>query len=101
VLNRSQVGVETNFFDLGGHSLLATKIVARAAKLFKVRIPLRRFFEHPTIRAFAAWLIVSESKPGITDAIASALLRISAMTPEERQQHRDAAAARNANQGTT
>ena len=45
VLKLEQVGVHDNFFELGGHSLLATQVVARLAKLLKLDLPLRRFFE--------------------------------------------------------
>ena len=51
-----QVGVHDNFFELGGHSLLATQVVARLAKLLKLDLPLRRFFETATVSALAAEL---------------------------------------------
>src|SRR5262249_19374191 len=49
VLGRSGFGVRNNFFDLGGHSLLATQIVSRISATFKVDLPVRSVFEHPTI----------------------------------------------------
>src|SRR5262249_51814269 len=54
VLNVKQVGVHDNFFELGGNLLLAMQVVARLSKLLKVDLPLRRFFETPTISALAA-----------------------------------------------
>ncbi|MEJ8813363.1 amino acid adenylation domain-containing protein [Variovorax ureilyticus] len=54
VLGRSGFGVRNNFFDLGGHSLLATQIVSRIGATFKVDVPVRSLFEHPTIEALAA-----------------------------------------------
>ena len=56
VLKLEQVGVHDNFFELGGHSLLATQVVARLAKLLKLDLPLRRFFETATVSALAAEL---------------------------------------------
>ena len=56
VLKLEQVGVHDNFFELGGHSLLATQVVARLAKLLKVDLSLRRFFETATVSALAAEL---------------------------------------------
>ncbi|MDM0111295.1 amino acid adenylation domain-containing protein [Variovorax sp. J22R133] len=53
VLGKSGFGIRTNFFDLGGHSLLATQIVSRVRSLFKVDLPLRSMFEHPTIEGQA------------------------------------------------
>ena len=49
LLGTSRVGIHDNFFALGGHSLLATQIVSRVRKFFKADIPLRLFFENPTI----------------------------------------------------
>ena len=47
------VGVHDNFFDLGGHSLLGMQLVARLRDLFRVEIPVRMLFDHPTITGLA------------------------------------------------
>jgi amino acid adenylation domain-containing protein len=49
LLKIKQVGIHDDFFALGGHSLLATQLVARMRKVFHVEVPLRQFFEKPTI----------------------------------------------------
>ncbi len=49
VLGVEKPGIHDNFFDLGGHSLKMTRVVSRIRDAFKVELPLRDFFEHPTI----------------------------------------------------
>src|SRR5262249_31739887 len=53
VLRRERVGISHNFFDLGGHSLLATEVIAAVRDAFRVEVPLRHLFEHPTIAGLA------------------------------------------------
>jgi len=49
VLALKQIGVRDNFFDLGGHSLLMTQVIARIRGAFQIELPMRRFFEGPTV----------------------------------------------------
>ncbi len=49
VLGIDKVGIHDNFFELGGHSLLATQVINRIRQLFSIDIPIRIFFEHPTV----------------------------------------------------
>jgi myxalamid-type nonribosomal peptide synthetase MxaA len=53
VLRRERIGVHDNFFELGGHSLLATQVYTRVREAFAVDLPLRMFFETPTIAGLA------------------------------------------------
>ena len=62
VLGVEKVGVHDNFFDLGGHSLLATQIISRTRKTLQIELPLRRFFEAPTIAEQAS--AISEIETG-------------------------------------
>jgi len=56
VLRVKKIGVNDNFFDLGGHSLLATQVMARIREKFNVNMPLRYFFERPTVAGLAEFL---------------------------------------------
>jgi amino acid adenylation domain-containing protein len=65
VLHQEKVGVHDNFFTLGGHSLLATQIVTRLRESFHIDLPLRLFFESPTIAGLAS--IIAENQVGEAD----------------------------------
>jgi amino acid adenylation domain-containing protein len=47
-------GTGADFFELGGDSLAANRVIARVRKELQVEVPLRSFFEQPTIKGLAA-----------------------------------------------
>ncbi len=50
LLHVEQIGQNDHFFQLGGHSLLATQLLSRLRDQLDIDLPLRIFFEHPTLR---------------------------------------------------
>ncbi|HLK00810.1 MAG TPA: phosphopantetheine-binding protein, partial [Streptosporangiaceae bacterium] len=56
VLGLDQVGVDDSFFDLGGHSLLAAVLVARLADRLGIKLSLRAFMSHSSVRAIDGYL---------------------------------------------
>ena len=67
VLAIDKIGINDDFFELGGNSLLATQLVMETREAFKRSVPLRDFFETPTIAELSALLqsveAVSELPP--------------------------------------
>ena len=63
VLGLEQVGIHDNFFALGGHSLKATQVMARLHTALQVELPLRRFFEAPTIAELATLVSKNHKYP--------------------------------------
>ena len=56
VLGQERISRQSNFFALGGHSLLVVRVRAAIQATQQLDIPLRQFFEHPTLEQQAALL---------------------------------------------
>jgi len=82
LLGLDRVGVHQDFFELGGHSLLATQLLARVRKLLRAEVPIRDFFESPTIAAMAQVLLTCEARPGQAERIARAMVGVQSMSDE-------------------
>jgi len=53
VLGRASISAQDDFFGLGGHSLRAAQVVSRLNLAFRIDLPVRTLFEHPTLAALA------------------------------------------------
>ena len=56
VLAIEEIGINDDFFELGGNSLVATQLVTGMREAFRMSVPLRDFFEMPTVAALSAVL---------------------------------------------
>jgi amino acid adenylation domain-containing protein len=86
ILGLEHAGVDDNFFELGGHSLLATRVVARIRKVFSADLPLRRFFERPTVREIAQFLTANETRPGQMEEAIALLRKIENLSADDLEQ---------------
>lgn len=56
VLSVERVSVDDNFFALGGHSLTATRLVSQIRAKIEIDVPLKLFFEAPSVAQLAPHL---------------------------------------------
>jgi amino acid adenylation domain-containing protein len=83
ILGLERTGIDDNFFELGGHSLLATRVVTRIRKVFNADLPLRGFFERPTVREIAEFLTANESRPGQMEEAIALLRKIESLSADD------------------
>ena len=53
LLGIEHISVHDNFFELGGDSLLASQVIYRMRAELQLDIPVKEFFEYPTIKQIA------------------------------------------------
>lgn len=73
ILDLERVGIHDDFFALGGDSLMATRLIFQLQQQFKVRIPLMRLFQEPTIAGLAGALDEAEQAPDSQDGLFGAM----------------------------
>jgi tyrocidine synthetase III len=62
ILGYESISTQANFFNLGGHSLKALKVTTQIAKQLNVAVPLKVFFQYPSIQTLASWIEQAEEK---------------------------------------
>ncbi|MFD0724405.1 non-ribosomal peptide synthetase [Lysobacter brunescens] len=65
LLGIERIGVHDRFFDLGGHSLMAMRLLAAVQDTFGFSLPLKTFFEAPTIADMARALLPEDEAAGV------------------------------------
>ncbi|WP_192797382.1 non-ribosomal peptide synthetase [Psychrobacillus glaciei] len=71
VLGISTIAPDDNFFEVGGHSLLLAKLLGKIEDEFNVNVPIRDFFETPTLLAITDKLAKSISEIKINTSLIS------------------------------
>jgi thioesterase domain-containing protein/acyl carrier protein len=73
VLGVPRVGLEDDFFHLGGHSLRAVVAAGRIQQAMGIDVPVRMFFEHPTLACIGERARIKTSRPSGQKTVLPAL----------------------------
>ncbi|HEX8150718.1 MAG TPA: amino acid adenylation domain-containing protein [Pyrinomonadaceae bacterium] len=85
LLGVERVGVHDDFFELGGHSLLAYQVVSRLGEAFRLSVPMRSIFDHPTVAGIALLLTRMQLEQEDARDVARMIEEIKSMSPDEVQ----------------
>jgi hypothetical protein len=83
LLDLEQVGIHDEFFEIGGHSILASQLISSLRETFQVELPLRSFFQAPTIAGLTATLFEVPERRKRVEKIAELLRSIAPYSEQE------------------
>ncbi|MFJ3794144.1 amino acid adenylation domain-containing protein [Kitasatospora sp. NPDC090091] len=78
LLGLAAVGIHDNLFDLGLHSLLAARFAARVREACQVEVPLRVFYEAPTVAELALRVVQLQAEGTDPEDLAQLLAELEA-----------------------
>ena len=82
LLEVAAVGREESFFALGGHSLLMTRVATRVRETLGVPLPMKSFFDRPTVAGLAASLVEEMAKKAGERRLEELLARVESLSNE-------------------
>jgi acyl carrier protein len=81
VLGLDQVGIHDHFFELGGDSFKAAQVIGRVIRDLNVELPLRFFFEAPTVAEMAVVITQSQAKASDPEMLERILNELEGQVP--------------------
>jgi acyl carrier protein len=83
ILSQQQVGINDDFFALGGDSLSASRAVSKMAQTFGVELPLKTFFDAPTVAESATAIMQNQNRRQPHKEIEQIIGELEAMSKED------------------
>ena len=85
VLGIEHISIDDNFFELGGHSLLATQVISRISATMHTNLPLRSFFDAPTITSCALIIAQRQAQMAQDEKLMQILAKLDQLSEDEVQ----------------